>query len=172
MRSYFVFKVLISAIGFQFIWWQLLVFVSTGRPTVGILMSASYLCFHLAVTARERWKKEIQFIFIFGLLGWLGDGCLVLLQLQTFPGSSFVPFWMLFLWLSYMTSIHYSMLPIFLNARWTLFIGFIFGPWTYLACAKLGLVVMTSLFWVSLLQGFLWMTWMWIYRTLVLRKMF
>jgi hypothetical protein len=167
-----VVKVLISAIGFQFVWWQLLVFVSRDQALLGCMISAAYLVFHLTVTARERWPRELQFILIFGLLGWLGDGLLVFLQLQHFAASSFVPLWMLFLWFNYMTSMHYSMAPFFSNLRWTLFVGFIFGPWTYLPCAKLGLMSMTSVFWVSLLQGFVWMAWIWIYRRLVLRKVF
>ncbi len=172
VRSYFVWKILISAIGFQIVWWQLLVFVAKDQAFIGCSISFAYLIFHLTVTARERWTKELQFIVIFGLLGWLGDGVLVLLQLQHFPAVSFVPFWMLFLWFNYMTSIHYSMAPDFPSLRWTLFIGFIFGPLTYLPCVKLGLMSMSSLFWVSLLQGFIWMAWIWIYRFMVLRKVF
>ncbi|MBY0385906.1 DUF2878 domain-containing protein [bacterium] len=154
------------------IWWQLLVFVAKGNSALGCTISLTYVAFHLSTVARARWKKEILFILIFGLLGWLGDALLVFGGIQTFSNTPSVPFWLLCLWFNYMTSIHYSMAQIFSNKTLTLFIGFIFGPWTYLGCAKLGLVSFSSIVGVSLLQGALWMAWMWGYRTLVLRKVF
>ncbi len=172
MRPYLTPKVLLSTISFQIIWWQLLLFVSQKDAVIGCLITTAYLVFHLSVTARNRWKPEALFILIFGGLGWLLDGVFVLLGWQSFQLSSFAPVWLLFLWFNYMTSIHYSMPQVFSNIPLTLFIGFIFGPWTYLGCAKLGLIQFTSTFWMCLLQGLVWMLWMILYRRVVLNKVF
>lgn len=95
-----------------------------------------------------------------------------MMGLQMFQTAAFAPVWLLFLWLNYMTSIHYSMPQVFSNVPLTLFIGFIFGPWTYLGCAKLNLVQFPSTFWMCLLQGVVWMVWMMFYRWVVLKKIF
>lgn len=150
----------------------MLVFVAKGQSALGSAISIVYVAFHLSTVARARWKKEFLFILIFGLLGWSGDWLLVYSGVQTFSNSANAPFWLLCLWFNYMTSIHYSMAHMFENKSLTLFIGFIFGPWTYLGCAKLGLVSFSSLIGVSILQGILWMIWMWVYRFVVLRKTF
>lgn len=163
---------MLSTIGFQLIWWQLLLFVSQGDAKIGCLISAAYVVFHLSVTAKNRWKKELTFILLFGVAGWLLDGAFVMMGLQMFQTAAFAPVWLLFLWLNYMTSIHYSMPQVFSNVPLTLFIGFIFGPWTYLGCAKLNLVQFPSTFWMCLLQGVVWMVWMMFYRWVVLKKIF
>ena len=147
-------------------------FASRGKAATGCLITTAYLFFHLGVTAKNRWKKELTFIVIFGTAGWLLDGLWVVMGLQTFQSSSFAPLWLLFLWLNYMTSIHYSMPQVFKNVPLTLFIGFIFGAWTYLGCAKLNLVQFSSSLWVCLLQGVVWMLWMILYRHVVVSKIF
>ncbi len=165
-------KVLTSTISFQIIWWQLLLFVSQGEAVIGCLITSAYLLFHLAVTAKNRWRRELKFILIFGLAGWLLDGVFVVLGFQVFQTSPFAPLWLLFLWFNYMTSIHYSMPQVFTSLPLTLFIGFIFGPWTYLGCAKLNLVQFSSTLWICALQGVVWMLWLILYRRVVLKKIF
>jgi Protein of unknown function (DUF2878) len=147
-----------------------LLFVSQGDTAIGCAISLVYVVFHLVVTARNRWRQELAFIVLFGTAGWLLDGLFVMLHIQTFPSSSFAPIWLLCLWFNYMTSIHYSMVQMFSSVPLTLFVGFIFGPWTYLGCAKLGLVQFSNTWAVCIFQGLVWMVWMWIYRWLVLRK--
>lgn len=163
-------KVLLSTLGFQVAWWQLLFNVSQGRTVLGCLLTLSYVAFHVFVTAHPRWKKELIFVFLFALLGWCGDVLLTTLTIQKFPQHFGAPFWLFCLWLNYMTSIYYSVAQVFFHRGLTLFLGFIFGPWTYWACEKMGLVEFPhSALLAGLIQGVMWMTWMWIYRA-VLKK--
>jgi hypothetical protein len=166
-------KVLLSTLGFQLVWWQLIVLASQGYADLGSLVSLCYVCFHVFAIARKRWRQELLFILLFGFLGWFGDAILSLLSIQKFQTDHIVPFWLLCLWLNYMTSIHYSMAQVFYNRFLTLLIGFIFGPWTYWACAKIGLVDFPrSALLAGLIQGFVWMGWMWAYRTVFKRQIF
>lgn len=164
-------KVILSTLGFQLIWWQLLIFVSQGQAILGCLISLIYVVFHVALTARRRWKKELVFVVLFASLGFLGDLVLSLLHIHRFVVSPNVPFWMFCLWLNYMTSIHYSMVTIFNSRALTLFIGFIFGPWTYLSCWKIGLIeIPGNLLFYGFLQGMIWMGWAWAYRKMFFKK--
>ncbi len=166
-------KVLLSTLGFQVVWWQLLLNVSHGRVALGCLLTLLYVGFHLSVTARPRWHKEVIFIFLFAFLGWCGDFILNILTIQKFPHSLGTPFWLFCLWLNYMTSIYYSMAQVFFHRGLTLFLGFIFGPWTYWACEKIGIIEFPhSALLAGVIQGVVWMTWMWIYRSILKKPFF
>lgn len=166
-------KVLLSTLGFQAVWWQLLLNVSHDRVILGCFLTLLYVGFHIFITARLRWKKEILFVFFFAFLGWCGDAILNFLAIQKFPHHSGTPFWLFCLWLNYMTSIYYSMAQVFFHRGLTLFLGFIFGPWTYWACEKIGIVEFPySTLLAGLIQGMIWMGWMWTYRAVLKRPFF
>jgi len=130
----------LNAVGYQAGWWACIASVSLGLELEAILFCLCLTCIHLRLSASP--LQEIKIGVIALLLGILVDSLLQTFAFIHFYGwalGPLSPFWLWALWVLFAMTLHTSLAflkrlsPIVISL-----LGFIFGPLTYYAGAKLG----------------------------------
>jgi len=156
-----------NALGFQAGWWACVAGVGLGLE-VPALMFGLALTSALVYFAPNPWL-EIKLATLAGLLGVVFDTGLQYFSVISFYGWSLgplSPFWLWLLWVMFALTLNSSLsflqqLPLSLSAG----AGFLFGPLTYYAGAKLGAALfdntlshlaVLAMTWMVALPGLVW----------------
>lgn len=148
-------KMLFNIAGSQAGWWGLVLSASVQTPIWGYCVSVSYLLTHFLWVARDQFFRELRFVIALGFFGWMMDGLLNSLGfIRFYKGAElpvewlssgvmiwmWPPWWLLAIWLGFASTVRYSLRPL-LKKPWIAgILGAIFGPGTYFAGVKFGLL--------------------------------
>ncbi len=152
---------LVNGILFQALWFVCV----QGNDLFALLATLFFFFIHLAFIVRG--LREIVFIIGFASVGWMVDSLGNTAGLITFSGSmpvsvvgvsfTLAPIWLLCVWMSFSSTLIYSLYWLHKRLRAAALLGFLLVPLNYLVGAKfsgseLGLSVPAFL----LLEGFVW----------------
>ena len=133
----------LNAIFFYIIWWGCVLGIQYSYNYLGPLLTIIVGIAHLNIIVD--FKKEVKLILAVGLLGLIVESFHLHSNLLDYSGyifsnSLFPPLWILCMWLGFAGTLNYSMF--WMKGRWILMIicGAIFGPMSYLAGVKLGVL--------------------------------
>ena len=133
----------LNAIFFYIIWWGCVLGIQYSYNYLGPLLKIIVGIAHLNIIVD--FKKEVKLILAVGLLGLIVESFHLHSNLLDYSGyifanSLFPPLWILCMWLGFAGTLNYSMF--WMKGRWILMIicGAIFGPMSYLAGVKLGVL--------------------------------
>ena len=133
----------LNAILFYIIWWGCVLGIKYSHNYLGVLLTIFTGIIHLNSVLNP--KYEIKLILSVGLLGLLVESFHLHSQVLEYNGyiylnSLFPPLWILCMWLGFAATLNYSMF--WMKDRWILMVicGAIFGPMSYIAGLKLGVL--------------------------------
>ncbi|MCB9026530.1 MAG: DUF2878 domain-containing protein [Bdellovibrionaceae bacterium] len=140
---------LVNAIGFQFVWWTAAVYTNWA-----ILIGTLFVLLHFIFLKNT--KKEFYFVLIVSLIGILIDSTLTHLNFLKFQntfdsGLTWIPIWMMFLWVAFASTINHSLSWAFKNLFLCFFVGGLGGSLSYIGAAKMGTITLLLPFDQSLL---------------------
>ncbi|WP_432695658.1 DUF2878 domain-containing protein [Marinobacterium sp. YM272] len=141
----------ISLIGFQAIWWSLILWGNSALLPAMLLLLA-HLLFHRTP------RQELQLMIYVALPGFLVDSMLTLAGVFVFPATAMVaPAWLLLLWFAFAATLNQALG--WFSGRYLLaaLIGGVGGSSTYIAAAELGAVSLG----LGLVPAFLLLTLVW-----------
>ena len=134
---------ILNAVFFYIIWWGCVLGVQYSYNYLGLVLTLVVGSLHLNIVSD--WKKEIKLIFIVGLLGLLVESFHFHSQLldysgYIYPNPLLPPLWIICMWLGFAGTLNYSMF--WMKDRWLVMFlcGAIFGPMSYVAGLKLGVL--------------------------------
>tara|TARA_B100002052_G_scaffold131750_2_gene121024 strand:+ start:8081 stop:8620 length:540 start_codon:yes stop_codon:yes gene_type:complete len=134
---------ILNAVFFYTIWWGCVLGIKYSYNYLGALLTIVLGAFHINIV--PDFKKEIKLILYVGLLGFVVESFYLhsyLLKYNgyIYPNSLFPPLWILCMWLGFAGTLNYSMF--WMKDRWVVMFlsGAIFGPMSYLAGLKLGVL--------------------------------
>jgi hypothetical protein len=144
---------------YQIGWFGCVLAAASGRPTLAMLAALASAAFHLALANNRR--LEASLLLVSGLAGLVVDTATVQLGILSFPArlgpAGLAPLWIVALWMQFGMTLRFSFS--WLSGRYFLAaaLGFVGGPLSFLAGARLGAVEVGEPFVVSLLLlGALW----------------
>jgi Protein of unknown function (DUF2878) len=135
-------------------WFSCVVGAARGWLWLGPAVAAVLLLVHLALTPSR--VREARLILLAGLFGFAVDTSLASAGLFSFTRTSVTPWlsplWMVALWMLFATTLNGSMS--WLAGRYGLaaLLGFLFGPVSYVAGARLGAIDLPDR-WIGSLAG-------------------
>jgi len=150
----------LNAIFFYIIWWGCILGIQYSYNYLGPILTIIVGIFHLNIITD--FKKEAKLILAVGLLGLIVESFHLHSNLLDYNGyiftnSLFPPLWILCMWLGFAGTLNYSMF--WMKGRWILMIicGAIFGPMSYLAGVKLGVLNLNFSYMLSIIViGITW----------------
>ena len=133
----------LNAVFFYIIWWGCVLGIQYSYNYLGPILTLVVGFFHLNIVSDL--KKEIHLILIIGLLGLMIESFHFHSQLldyngYMYPNSLFPPLWIICMWLGFAGTLNYSMF--WMKDRWIIMFlcGAFFGPMSYVAGLKLGVL--------------------------------
>lgn len=124
----------LNLVGFQLIWWSLVLWGNAAVPFALLLLLA-----HLVLHSSPR--KELQLILVAALLGFAADSLLTLSGVFLFsPAYLLPPLWLLVLWFAFAATLNQTLNWFSRRYRLAALIGGPGGSSTYLAASELGAV--------------------------------
>jgi len=155
-------KRLWNALAFQAGWWACI-----GSVTHHLEAEAIAFCIVLMglqiyfLPSRLQAKQEIKLALMGGLLGIVADSALQFGGVIDFYGwalGPLSPFWLWAIWVLFAGTLNVSMAFLKSKPLWiTAALGFLLGPWNYLAGAKLGAAQLDASIATFLALGLMWM---------------
>ena len=125
---------------FQFAWFASVLGAANGVPAAGPAAVALVVAVHLWLA--ERPASELVLIGACGAIGALFDSLLVTSGWVAYASGMFAagiaPYWIITMWMSFATTLNVSLGWMHGRPLLAVTLGFIAGPLTYLAGAKLG----------------------------------
>ncbi len=124
----------LNLIGFQLIWWALVLWGNAALPFALALLLA-HILLHLSP------RREFLLMVLAALLGFAVDSLLTLSGVFLFsPTTMFAPLWLLVLWLAFAATLNQALG--WFSGRYVLaaLLGSVGGSSTYLAASELGAV--------------------------------
>ena len=141
----------VNLIGFQLIWWSLILWGNSALLPAMLLLFA-----HLLLHRTPR--QELQLMLAVALPGFLVDSLLTITGVFVFPEPAMVaPAWLLVLWFAFAATMNQALN--WFSGRYLLaaLIGGVGGSSTYIAAAELGAVSLG----IGVLASFLLLTLVW-----------
>ena len=150
-----------NAISFYVVWWGCVLGVKLGYNYLGPILTFLFIVIHLKLISKP--KEEIKLILSCGLLGLIIESFhfqtnFLSYQGYIFPNIFFPPIWIICMWVGFAGTLNYSMF--WMKNRWLMMVvsGAIFGPISYVAGLKLGVINFNfsyefSIFVLSLVWG-------------------
>lgn len=133
-------QLLINFLLFQAAWFSSVLGAANGLPIVGPAVVVLVIAVHLFTTKQPR--SEFLLVLACGLIGALFDSTLIMAGWVAYPSGMFAdgvaPYWIIAMWMSFATTINVSLFWLRGRPWLTAVVGFVAGPMTYLAGAKLG----------------------------------
>ena len=133
---------LANLILFYIVWWGTLFSVSLDNSYISPILTIIFLTVHLSIISNR--KEEIALLVKCGLIGFFVESSYLYLGVLSYKNQYFSilfpPIWMICIWITIGMSINYSMS--FLSRRMLLmaFWGSFFGPISYIAGMKAGII--------------------------------
>ena len=144
-----IFWLLANLLGFQLIWWALVLFGNQAViPAVVLLAIHFYLVSDRAL--------EYKLVALIGLGGFATDYLLTELSVWQFP-EGVAPLWLAVLWCCFAATLRHSLRPLWPLKRWLPALGALGGVSSYLGAHQLGAVSLGhTLMLTGLVCGLLW----------------
>lgn len=145
--------ILINLASYQAIWWLAALQIV---PTLYLfVLSAILLAIHLSVIRTAR-KQELGLVLIFATLGYLIDSQILASRIFEFKTESSL--WLFAVWIQFMTTISMSLKSIMLRPILGPTLAAVFGPLSYWAAEKLGVLsYQEPLFQNLAIHGLIWL---------------
>ena len=152
-------RLIVNAVAFYAAWFAVALTAAKGSSVLALLVGLAVVAVHLALA--ERVADELRVIAAAAVLGFVVETLLLKLGVTTFAaadnGPHLPPNWMIALWMAFATLPNISFA--WLHSRYWLaaILGFLGGPLSYWAGARLGAMAIAPPLWPSLaIIGVLW----------------
>ena len=132
----------VNYLGLQIGWFACAIGAARGMPWLGPLVVLVYLILHLAWS--EKRARELTFILLVGLLGWVVDSLKKVTGLISYASDISItwmaPPWIEAMWLLFSTSLNGTLM--WLQGRYfvAVILGAVFGPLSYVTGVRLGAI--------------------------------
>lgn len=140
-------------------WFGAVLSAAANRPVLAAVASLVAIAVNLAISA-ERWA-DTKLVLLSAVVGLILDGLLINAGIATYASPNAIaglpPVWLTAMWMAFATSLNVSLG--WLQRRLVLasLLGFVGGPASYLAGARLGAMQFSTPLWQSLaVVGILW----------------
>lgn len=137
--------IIFNIISFQILWFACVLSAKPGLSLAALLLVISYTAAHLQWI--EGWQQALPLLFT-ALIGCLLDqtgyamGWITFAHHQTW--NSYLPFWMIALWLSFACTLNVSLRWLQFKPLLAAILGGVLGPLAYLGAVALEAVVLPS----------------------------
>ena len=128
---------MINILGFQLSWWFCVLGVKYGYPYLGPFVMTLFILVHYLFYKIN--NLEFIFIFVCGLIGMLVDTFFINIDLIDYNGltiNNIAPLWIISMWLGFAATINHSLSWLRKRYFFAFWLGFIFGPISYLTGVK------------------------------------
>ena len=152
-------KKLFNILGFQLCWWACVLGVKYDLAYIGPLIMLLFIVLHLKYVSNN-FNEEIV-LLTFGLVsGLLVDGFFkftgTIEYLGGFENILIAPIWILAMWAGFCMTIRHSLGWLNKNLILQFILGFIFGPLSYIAGKKMGVLLFETSIQNLFIIGILW----------------
>ncbi len=149
-----------NAISFYVIWWGCVIGVNLGYNYLGLLLTCLFLIFHLKIISNS--SNEWKLLLACFILGSIVESIhlhsnVLVYKGYIFNNEIFPPLWIICMWIGFGGTLNYSMG--WMKDRWILqfVMGAVFGPMSYVAGVKLGVISFYYSFKITILVlGVIW----------------
>tara|TARA_B100001142_G_C14313881_1_gene647679 strand:- start:924 stop:1448 length:525 start_codon:yes stop_codon:yes gene_type:complete len=141
-------KNIYNIVGFQLSWWGCVLGVKFHLAYLGPILMAIFLISHLYLFVSSR--SEIKLIILFGFVGTLLDTSMFYGGILHYNGSytttTFIaPLWITSMWCGFSATINHSLSWLKNRYFYSILLGAISGPLSYLAGVKFGAIEFSAL---------------------------
>lgn len=165
MFSKINYRLLINALSFQVTWFICV----QGNNLHAVLATSILLAVHLfifKVNVIQHIKTGLL-LFVFCLIGFLGDNLIASAVYLSYSSPDFVPVWLLCLWIAFSITMNHSMKWLFKNPAISFFTGLLLVPLSYFAGITLSGSTLLSPYWqFFILEGLWWAVVLTVYQKL------
>lgn len=166
MLSKINYRLLINALSFQITWFICV----QGNNLRAALATLGLLVVHLIlfkINVIQHIKTSLL-LFVFCLIGFLGDNLIAYAAHLTYSSPDFGPVWLLCLWISFSITMNHSMKWLFQSPAISFFTGLLLVPLSYIAGIKLSGSTLLSPYWqFFILEGLWWAVLLTVYQKLI-----
>jgi len=138
---------LVNFILFQATWFACILGAARGYPWFGVVFAGVAIAVHFAGISRHR-RADLLLFTGSAVVGYVADSIMVLSGVLWFPEQAVLgmpsTFWMIAMWVNLATTLDASLRWMRGRYRVAAVIGFIAGPLSYWAGARLGAVVLND----------------------------
>lgn len=146
--------IIFNFVQFQLLWWVCVLSAEPGLSAGALLLVTGLTLLHLHFV--EGWRQSIP-LLLAALIGCLFDQVGYRMGWVDFSyhnsGASFIPLWMMALWLAFSCTLNVSLGWLQNQPLLAALLGAIFGPLAYWGAQQLGVVILSSeikgLVWVA-----------------------
>lgn len=133
-------RLLVNFAAFQIGWFSCVLGASNGYPLAGPIVVLLVTALHLSFAYEPR--KELSLILIAAVVGACFDSLVVQTGWIAYPNGILLdgtaPYWIVAMWLLFATTLNVSLRWMHRNYAISALFGFVGGPLSYIAGAKLG----------------------------------
>lgn len=156
------FQTLYNIVSFQACWWANVLLLQSGMDMAAYGVSGVYLILHFSLLSQNV-LKELVFVGVGGLIGYLADSVFAWSGLLVFDGGVLAPFWLLFIWWMFLSTFFHSFSWLQNKPSLCFAFGAVGGPVTYYAASRFELFNYEQPIWLALLaHGVLWGFLLWV----------
>lgn len=157
---------IVNFIGFNLVWFGLVYWGDTFIP-----IAAAFFGGHIYY-AWKSGSSEIKLIFTVAAIGIVVDSILQTTGVFIFPENSYLPFWLVALWLCFATTLSHSLKYLSKSRGLQGVVGMLFAPMSYLVGHKLnavnfGMTVFETYALLSIIWGILMVVFFYIKTSLI-----
>ena len=150
-------KKIFNIFGFQIGWWACVIGVKNDFNYFGPIVMLVFILLHLSLITRN--KNDYLLIPIGIFFGILVDGLFKNFGLVQYLGNSSLylpPLWIIAMWAGFCLTINHSLAWLKGNMVLSFLLGFIFGPLSYLAGQKMGVIIFNFDIFTLFVLAFAW----------------
>ncbi len=131
--------ILVNAVLFQIGWWAV-VLTSTVSTWLPAFITMIILILHFRFVSKEPWL-DLKLMMLATTMGFVVDSTMLRFEIYKLPmNAKFAPIWLLCLWALFSISLRLSMRWLWSRLPVSALLGAIFGPLSYAAGSKLGIL--------------------------------